>query len=121
MKYTVEIYGNEIELGVGKLTNEQYKFWSKSVNKIHFHDAVRLDLDGNELKIPAKAKFEKDFLDMTEYGTVTGMPFLDDDGPFIEISTSSGKEFFNGNYSQYTEKYDPKYNDLLALIYFHGT
>ena len=114
MKYTVEIYGNEIELGVGKLTNEQYKFWSKSVNKIHFHDAVRLDLDGNELKIPAKAKFEKDFLDMTEYGTVTGMPFLDDDGPFIEISTSSGKEFFNGNYSQYTEKYDPKYNDLLV-------
>jgi hypothetical protein len=51
---------------------------------------------------------------MTEYGTVTGMPFLDDDGPFIEIISSTGKVFFKGAYSQYIEKYDPEYNDLLA-------
>jgi hypothetical protein len=114
MKYTVEIYGNGIELGVGELSNEQYKFWSKSENKKHFHDAVRLDLDDSDLKVPAKAKFKKDFLDMTEYGAVTGMPFLDDEGPFIEIVTSTGKEFFKGTYSEYIEKYDPEYNDLLV-------
>jgi len=114
MKYTVEIYGNGIELGVGELSNEQYKFWSKSENKKYFHDAVRLDIDDNDLKVPEKAKFKKDYLDMTEYGTVTGMPFLDDDGPFIEIVSSTGKVFFKGTYSEYTEKYDPEYNDLLA-------
>jgi hypothetical protein len=114
MKYTVEIYGNGIELGVGELSNEQYKFWSKSENKKYFHDAVRLDIDDNDLKVPEKAKLKKDYLDMTEYGTVTGMPFLDDDGPFIEIISSTGKVFFKGAYSQYIEKYDPEYNDLLA-------
>jgi hypothetical protein len=57
MKYTVEIYGNGIELGVGELSNEQYKFWSKSENKKYFHDAVRLDIDDNDLKVPEKAKF----------------------------------------------------------------
>ena len=114
MKYTVEIYGNGIELGVGELSNEQYKFWSKSENKKYFHDAVRLDIDDNDLKVPEKAKFKKDYLDMTEYGTVTGMPFLDDDGPFIEIVSSTGKVFFKGTYSEYIEKYDPEYNDLLA-------
>lgn len=114
MKYTVEIYGNGIELGVGKLSNDQYKFWSKSENKKHFQDAVRLDIDDSTLKVPEKAKFKKDFLDMTEHGTVTGMPFLDDEGPYIEIVTSTGKEFFKGTYSEYIEKYDPEYNDLLA-------
>jgi hypothetical protein len=94
IKYTVEFYGNGIELGVGKLSNEQYKFWSKSENKENFHDAVRLDIDYSTLKVPDKAKFKKDFLDMTEHGTVTGMPFLDDEGPFIEIVTSTGKVFF---------------------------
>lgn len=114
MKYTVEIFGNGIELGVGKLSNEQYKFWSRSENKKHFHDAVRLDLDERTLKVPEKAKFKKDFLDMTEYGSVTGMPFLDDEGPFIDVFAPNGEEVFKGTYSQYTEKYDPECNDLLV-------
>ena len=114
MKYTVEFYGNGIELGVGKLSNEQYEFWSKSENKENFHDAVRLDIDYSTLKVPDKAKFKKDFLDMTEHGTATGMPLLDDEGPFIEIVTSTGKVFFKGTYSEYIEKYDPEYNDLLV-------
>jgi hypothetical protein len=113
MKYTVEIFGNGIELGVGKLSNEQYNFWSRIENKKFFDDAVRLDIDESAITVPEKAKFKKDFLDMTEYGSVTGMPFLDDEGPFIEVVTSTGEEVFKGTYSQYTEKYDPEYDDLL--------
>lgn len=114
MKFSIAVYGNGIEVGVGKLSKEQYKFWSKNENKQYFHDAVRLDLDDETLKVPAKAKFLKDFLDMTEFGTATGMPYLDEEGPFIKITTSAGKVFFEGTYLEYREKYDPEDNDLLA-------
>ncbi len=114
MKYTIEVYGNGIELGVGKITKDQYKFWSKSENHSYFQDAVRLDIDDDTLKVPAKARFAKDFLDMTEYGSATGMPFLDAEGPFIKITSSTGKEFFCGTYSEYREKFDPEDNDLLV-------
>ena len=60
MNYTIEIYSRGIDVGIGKVTKEQYEYWSERPAG-DLDDVMNSNFDYEENETPEEAKMEREY------------------------------------------------------------
>jgi hypothetical protein len=114
MKYQLTIRGYGRDLGAGQITREQYEYWTAREDELGeaLNDNYEyVDEDGEPLADEAVAKVSLTYYNEYEDYFAGG---ADLDACNITITDEEGNEIFNGDYSQYTEEFDPQgQNDVV--------
>lgn len=64
----IEIYSRGFEIGIDRITKEQYEFWSKvedDESDLSLHDALNDSINWEESEVPESARFKQCYYDMT--------------------------------------------------------
>ena len=93
-EYTIRIWGRTREIGVGKITKEQYEYWSHEDNTDYLSDAMNENYDYEENDTPEEARFEYPYY---EYQDVQSFWGFDDDDMVMTIENSEGEEIYRGD------------------------
>lgn len=93
-EYTIRIWGRTREIGVGKITKEQYDYWSDEEREYDLAEALNENFDYDENETPEKARFESPYYDYNEVHSIYG---FDDDDTVMTITNSDGEEIYNGS------------------------
>lgn len=111
MKYTIEIYSRGIDVGIGKITKEQYEYWSDDDNEMHLTDALQDSYDYEENDTPDECKFVGYYNEYDDvfFGFGPNWDYHD-----ITIKDEDGNIIYAGDASGFIDSYDPDYEiDLL--------
>jgi len=109
MLYSIEISGNGAEVGIHKLTNAQYDFWTAEENNSFLAEALVEDYSSLDDSVPDGANYSDSYLGLRNIDTVGG-GYLG--GLMIEISPiPEDDEDVEDLYS-----FDDELNDFIASL-----
>jgi hypothetical protein len=92
-EYTIRIWGRTREIGVGKISKQQYEYWSHEDHNSDLSDAMNESYDYDENKTPKKAQFDAPYY---EYQDVHSFWGFDEDDTHMTITDESGEEIYEG-------------------------
>jgi len=92
-EYTIRIWGRTREIGVGKITKQQYDHWSHEDHNDDLSDAMNESYDYDENNTPEKARFDSAYY---EYQDVHSFWGFDEDDTHMTITDESGEEIYDG-------------------------
>ena len=92
-QYTIRIWGRTREIGVGKITKQQYEYWSHEDHNDDLSDAMNESYDYDENNTPKKARFDSAYY---EYQDVHSFWGFDEDDTHMTITDESGEEIYDG-------------------------
>lgn len=92
-EYTIRIWGRTREIGVGKITKQQYEHWSHEDHNSDLSDAMNESYDYDENDTPKKARFDSAYY---EYQDVHSFWGFDEDDTHMTITDESGEEIYDG-------------------------
>jgi hypothetical protein len=92
-EYTIRIWGRTREIGVGKITKQQYDHWSHEDHNDDLSDAMNESYDYDENDTPEKARFDSAYY---EYQDVHSFWGFDEDDTRMTITNESGEEIYDG-------------------------
>jgi hypothetical protein len=92
-QYTIRIWGRTREIGVGKITKQQYEHWSHEDHNDDLSDAMNESYDYDENDTPEKARFDSAYY---EYQDVHSFWGFDEDDTHMTITDESGEEIYDG-------------------------
>lgn len=106
MKYTIEIWSRGLDVGIGKITEAQYEYWSEmSVSDLQ--DVMNNNFDYDENETPEEARMEREYYN--EYEDVFFGFGPDADYHEMTIKDEEGNIIFMGDKSGFIDEYDPDY------------
>ena len=128
-QYTIRIWGRTREIGVGKISKEQYEYWSDEDHEDDLADAMNEDYDYDENDTPEKARFDAPYY---EYQDVHSFWGYDEDDTHMTITNQDGEEIYEGSLSSFiqeahgdndtvyeaTEEVEELYTEYLGKGYF---
>ena len=128
-EYTIRIWGRTREIGVGKITKQQYEHWSHEDHEDDLSDAMNENYDYDENDTPKKARFDSAYYEYQDVHSIWG---FDEDDTVMTVTDSNGEEIFKGDLSGFigeahgdndsrweaTEEVDEMYPDHLGKGYF---
>ena len=92
-EYTIRIWGRTREIGVGKISKQQYEHWSHEDHNSDLSDAMNESYDYDENDTPEKARFDSAYY---EYQDVHSFWGFDEDDTHMTITDESGEEIYDG-------------------------
>jgi len=92
-EYTIRIWGRTREIGVGKISKQQYEHWSHEDHNDDLSDAMNESYDYDENDTPKKARFDAAYY---EYQDVHSFWGFDEDDTHMTITDESGEEIYDG-------------------------
>jgi len=92
-EYTIRIWGRTREIGVGKISKQQYEHWSHEDHNDDLSDAMNESYDYDENDTPKKARFDSAYY---EYQDVHSFWGFDEDDTHMTITDESGEEIYEG-------------------------
>ena len=92
-EYTIRIWGRTREIGVGKISKQQYEYWSHEDHNDDLSDAMNESYDYDENDTPKKARFDSAYY---EYQDVHSFWGFDEDDTHMTITDESGEEIYDG-------------------------
>ena len=92
-EYTIRIWGRTREIGVGKISKQQYEYWSHEDHNDDLSDAMNESYDYDENDTPKKARFDSAYY---EYQDVHSFWGFDEDDTHMTITNESGEEIYDG-------------------------
>jgi hypothetical protein len=92
-EYTIRIWGRTREIGVGKISKEQYEYWSDEDHNDDLSDAMNESYDYDENETPEKARFDSAYY---EYQDVHSFWGFDEDDTHMTITDENGEEIYEG-------------------------
>jgi hypothetical protein len=92
-EYTIRIWGRTREIGVGKISKQQYEYWSHEDHNDDLSDAMNESYDYDENDTPKKARFDGAYY---EYQDVHSFWGFDEDDTHMTITDESGEEIYDG-------------------------
>ena len=92
-EYTIRIWGRTREIGVGKISKQQYEHWSHEDHNDDLSDAMNESYDYDENDTPKKARFDSAYY---EYQDVHSFWGFDEDDTHMTITDESGEEIYDG-------------------------
>lgn len=92
-EYTIRIWGRTREIGVGKISKQQYEHWSHEDHNDDLSDAMNESYDYDENDTPKKARFDGAYY---EYQDVHSFWGFDEDDTHMTITDESGEEIYDG-------------------------
>ena len=92
-EYTIRIWGRTREIGVGKISKQQYEYWSHEDHNSDLSDAMNESYDYDENDTPEKARFDSAYY---EYQDVHSFWGFDEDDTHMTITNESGEEIYDG-------------------------
>ena len=92
-EYTIRIWGRTREIGVGKISKQQYEHWSHEDHNSDLSDAMNESYDYDENDTPKKARFDSAYY---EYQDVHSFWGFDEDDTHMTITDESGEEIYDG-------------------------
>lgn len=92
-EYTIRIWGRTREIGVGKISKQQYEHWSHEDHNDDLSDAMNESYDYDENDTPKKARFDGAYY---EYQDVHSFWGFDEDDTHMTITDESGEEIYEG-------------------------
>ena len=92
-EYTIRIWGRTREIGVGKISKQQYEYWSHEDHEDDLSDAMNESYDYDENETPKKAQFDSAYY---EYQDVHSFWGFDEDDTHMTITDESGEEIYDG-------------------------
>jgi len=92
-EYTIRIWGRTREIGVGKISKQQYEHWSHEDHNGDLSDAMNESYDYDENDTPEKARFDNAYY---EYQDVHSFWGFDEDDTHMTITDESGEEIYDG-------------------------
>jgi len=128
-QYTIRIWGRTREIGVGKISKEQYEYWSDEDHEDDLSDAMNESYDYDENETPEKARFDSAYY---EYQDVHSFWGFDEDDTHMTITDENGEEIYEGtldgfvkeahgdndSYWEATEEVEELYPHYLGKGYF---
>jgi hypothetical protein len=100
-EYTIRIWGRTREIGVGKISKEQYEYWSDEDNEDNLSDALNENFDYDDADTPEEARFEHPYY---EYQDVVSFWGFDTDDTHMTITNSDGEEIYEGDLSSFIQE-----------------
>lgn len=92
-QYTIRIWGRTREIGVGKISKQQYEYWSHEDHEDDLSDAMNESYDYDENDTPKKARFDSPYY---EYQDVHSFWGFDEDDTHMTITDENGEEIYEG-------------------------
>ena len=92
-EYTIRIWGRTREIGVGKISKQQYEHWSHEDHNADLSDAMNESYDYDENNTPKKAQFDSAYY---EYQDIHSFWGFDEDDTHMTITDKSGEEIYDG-------------------------
>ena len=93
-EYTIRIWGRTREIGVGKITKEQYDYWSDEDHKDDLSDAMNENFDYDENETPEGARFDMPYYEYQDVHSIWG---FDSDDTVMTITNQDGEEIYKGD------------------------
>jgi len=93
-EYTIRIWGRTREIGVGKITKEQYDYWSDEDHEDDLSDAMNENFDYDEAETPEGARFDIPYYEYQDVESIWG---FDSDDTVMTIENESGEEIYKGD------------------------
>ncbi len=126
--YTIRIFGRTQEVGIGKISEEQYEFWDDPLKESDLNSAINGELDYDEHNIPESARFSQTSYD--EFSEVASIYGLEMESAIVTISNASGAEIFRGDFyelfkladpdDEWHEKYIAEVDEMYPLSFGEG-
>jgi hypothetical protein len=92
-EYIIRIWGRTREIGVGKISKQQYEYWSHEDHNSDLSDAMNESYDYDENNTPKKAQFDAPYY---EYQDVHSFWGFDEESTHMTITDESGEEIYEG-------------------------
>jgi len=92
-QYTIRIWGRTREIGVGKISKQQYEHWSHEDHNDDLSDAMNESYDYDENNTPKKARFDSAYY---EYQDVHSFWGFDEEDTHMTITDENGEEIYEG-------------------------
>ena len=92
-EYTIRVWGRTREIGVGKISKQQYDYWSHEDHEDDLSDAMNESYDYEENNTPKKAQFDSAYY---EYQDVHSFWGFDEGDTHMTITNESGEEIYDG-------------------------
>ena len=92
-QYTIRIWGRTREIGVGKISKQQYEHWSHEDHNDDLSDAMNESYDYDENDTPKKARFDSAYY---EYQDVHSFWGFDEEDTHMTITDENGEEIYEG-------------------------
>ena len=92
-EYTIRVWGRTREIGVGKISKQQYDYWSHEDHEDDLSDAMNESYDYEENNTPKKAQFDSAYY---EYQGVHSFWGFDEGDTHMTITNESGEEIYDG-------------------------
>ena len=92
-EYTIRVWGRTREIGVGKISKQQYDYWSHEDHENDLSDAMNESYDYEENNTPKKAQFDSAYY---EYQGVHSFWGFDEGDTHMTITNESGEEIYDG-------------------------
>ena len=93
-EYTIRIWGRTREIGVGKITKEQYDYWIDEDHEDDLSDAMNENFDYDEADTPEGARFEMPYYEYQDVESIWG---FDSDDTVMTITNQDGEEIYKGD------------------------
>jgi hypothetical protein len=106
MNYKIEIWSRGIDVGIGKITQEQYEYWNDRDTE-DLNDVLNNNFDYDENETPAEARFNFEYYNECDDVFFGFGP--DHDYNEMTIKDSEGNILFMGDISGFVNEYDPDY------------
>lgn len=111
MKYEIKIWSRGIDVGIGKITKEQYDYWSER-EVYELEEALNDNFDYEENETPAEARLPYEYYN--EYEDVFFGYGPDFDYNEMSIIDADGNVIYEGDVSSFIDEHDPDYeHDLI--------
>ena len=100
-EYTIRIWGRTREIGVGKISKQQYEHWSHEDHEDDLDDALNENYDYDENNTPEKARFDAAYY---EYQDVHSFWGFDEDDTHMTITNQDGEEIYEGDLASFIQQ-----------------
>ena len=99
-EYTIRIWGRTREIGVGKISKQQYEHWSHEDHNDDLSDAMNESYDYDENDTPKKARFDGAYY---EYQDVHSFWGFDEEDTHMTITDENGEEIYEGSLDSFVK------------------
>ena len=93
-EYTIRSWGRTREIGVGKITKEQYDYWVDEDHEDDLSDAMNENFDYDENETPEGARFDMPYYEYQDVHSIWG---FDSDDTVMTITNQDGEEIYKGD------------------------
>ena len=93
-EYTIRVWGRTREIGVGKITKEQYDYWIDEDHEDDLSDAMNENFDYDENETPEEARFDMPYYEYQDVHSIWG---FDSDDTVMTIENQDGEEIYRGD------------------------